>query len=78
MLTAWLMTGIVSRLDEMTNDQASVSQHRLQQLHKLQAQILRHALSFPGVKKVVYSTCSVHEEENEQVCEEIYLKFKDR
>lgn len=71
-------SGIVSRLDSLTNDNTSVSQHRLTQLHKLQAQILRHAFSFPNVQKIVYSTCSVHEEENEQVCDEIYEKFKDR
>lgn len=73
-----LFTGIVSRLDSLTNDDASVSQRRLGQLHKLQAQILRHAFSFPKVKKIVYSTCSINEEENEQVCEEIYEKFKER
>lgn len=71
-------SGIVSRLDNLTNDDTSVSQHRLGQLHKLQAQILRHAFSFPKVKKIVYSTCSINEEENEQVCEEIYEKFKER
>lgn len=71
-------SGIVSRLDSLTNDDASVSQHRLGQLHKLQAQILRHAFSFPNVKKIVYSTCSINDEENEQVCEEIYEKFKER
>ncbi|XP_062614692.1 28S rRNA (cytosine-C(5))-methyltransferase-like [Saccostrea cucullata] len=71
-------SGIVNRLDNLTNDDSSTTQHRLDQLHKLQAQILRHAFSFPNVKKIVYSTCSVHEEENEQVCEEIYNIFKER
>ncbi|XP_061193726.1 28S rRNA (cytosine-C(5))-methyltransferase-like [Saccostrea echinata] len=71
-------SGIVNRLDDLTNDDSSTTQHRLDQLHKLQAKILRHAFSFPNVKKIVYSTCSVHEEENEQVCEEIYNRFKER
>ncbi|XP_061193692.1 28S rRNA (cytosine-C(5))-methyltransferase-like [Saccostrea echinata] len=71
-------SGIVNRLDDLTNDDSSTTQHRLDQLHKLQAQILRHAFSFPNVKKIVYSTCSVHEEENKQVCEEMYNRFKER
>ena len=43
------------------------SGERLRRLASLQGMLLRHALSFPAVRRVVYSTCSVTEEENEQV-----------
>ena len=44
---------------------------RLQKLASLQAKLLRHALSFPNVKRVAYSTCSVYKRENEDVVMEV-------
>ncbi|KAI4379631.1 hypothetical protein MLD38_005905 [Melastoma candidum] len=40
---------------------------RLNKLAAFQKKALAHALSFPSVEKIVYSTCSVHQIENEDV-----------
>ena len=48
-------------------DEEEPSQERLQKLSSLQYKLLAHALRFPGLKRVVYSTCAVSPEENEEV-----------
>ena len=40
---------------------------RLQSLSAFQFSLLRHAMRFPSAKRIVYSTCSTHWEENEGV-----------
>lgn len=51
---------------------------RLKQLQAFQVFILRHALlNFPNAKRIVYSTCSIHPEENEQVIDEILENVQD-
>ncbi|ROT35999.1 S-adenosyl-L-methionine-dependent methyltransferase [Sodiomyces alkalinus F11] len=42
-------------------------QKRLQSLSSFQLTLLLHAMKFPSARKITYSTCSVHAEENEQV-----------
>jgi len=61
-------SGIFHRNDKQEND---VSEDRLTRLANFQAKLLRHALSFPNVKRVAYSTCSVHKSENEEVVFEV-------
>ena len=51
-------------VDDNTDDE---TQQRLQSLSSFQRKALLHAMSFPSVDRIVYSTCSIHEEENEQV-----------
>jgi len=40
---------------------------RVQTIASFQRLALLHAMSFPNLKRIVYSTCSIHEEENEIV-----------
>lgn len=40
---------------------------RLEALSSFQLTLLLHAFGFPAARKITYSTCSVHAEENEQV-----------
>jgi len=63
-------TGMVNRIGEKTVDSEAL-ERRLTSLSNFQAMLLRHALSFPSVRRVVYSTCSVHERENELVVHDV-------
>lgn len=40
---------------------------RLEALSSFQLKILLHAFEFPAARRITYSTCSIHAEENEQV-----------
>lgn len=51
--------------------QQSFDQQRLVQLSKFQCMIVKHAMKFPSVQRVVYSTCSIHAQENENVVAEV-------
>ncbi|XP_024048146.1 probable 28S rRNA (cytosine-C(5))-methyltransferase isoform X2 [Citrus clementina] len=65
------------RLDHLLPSHASghtadpTEMERLNKLSAFQKKALRHALSFPGVERVVYSTCSIHQVENEDVIKSV-------
>ena len=65
-------------MNEVTDDTESTSKERLKTLSNFQSLMLKHALSFPNLKKLVYSTCSIHPEENEEVVQEIFSLVKDK
>lgn len=54
------------------------NEQRFKQLQAFQVFLLRHALlNFPNVKRVVYSTCSINQKENEEVIDEILTDVQD-
>lgn len=60
--------------DEITKD--GDLQTRLSKLASFQFQVVKHAMSLPNAKKIVYSTCSIHAEENERVVIDLLLDTK--
>lgn len=65
-------SGMRLSLEKQLQQENSKSEgERLESLSNFQCKILQHAMSFPDAKKVVYSTCSIHEEENECVVAQV-------
>lgn len=61
-------SGIVSQPDRVTDAEEEKDEaQRLAHLSSFQLLALLHAMSFPQVARVAYSTCSVNDEENEAV-----------
>ncbi|CAG8456115.1 280_t:CDS:10 [Diversispora eburnea] len=68
-------SGILNRLDHLLDNSSENDQEtsenslkeRLENLSEFQKKTILHAFKFPSVKKIVYSTCSIHAQENEHV-----------
>ena len=67
-------SGMMNRMSNLTDDENSSAITRLQTLSNFQLLILCHALSFPKVQRVVYSTCSINDIENEHVVQQALEK----
>ncbi|QRV75108.1 SAM-dependent methyltransferase [Ceratobasidium sp. AG-Ba] len=64
-------SGIVNRLDYLTSENTRDDAPRLASLSIFQRKMILHAMKFPAVTRIVYSTCSIHIEENEAVVEAV-------
>ncbi len=60
-------SGIVNQPDRSADVEKGDNGDRIEALSNFQLVALKHAMSFPNVNRIVYSTCSVHERENEDV-----------
>ncbi|KAF8525811.1 S-adenosyl-L-methionine-dependent methyltransferase [Hysterangium stoloniferum] len=63
-------SGIVNRLDYLTGadqEEADEQEARFDKLSSFQLSMIKHAMTFPSVQRIVYSTCSIHAAENEHV-----------
>ncbi|EJD49049.1 S-adenosyl-L-methionine-dependent methyltransferase [Auricularia subglabra TFB-10046 SS5] len=65
-------SGIVNRLDYLLSSDGDEEvddalEERLERLAAFQQSMIAHAMTFPNVRRIVYSTCSVHATENERV-----------
>lgn len=83
-------SGIVSRMDGLVDKHSAAiasnngsdnageeeSKSRILQLAQFQKSVIMHAMTFPNVERIVYSTCSIHVEENEQVVSDILADEK--
>jgi putative methyltransferase len=68
-------SGIPSRLDHLVPSTPEAEQlQRIRALSNFQLAIVSHALRFSGAKRVVYSTCSVWEMEDEGVVMRVLAK----
>lgn len=75
----------VSRMDyllpsanEVAGRGVMYTDNRVKQLSAFQESAIRHAMSWPSVKRVVYSTCSVYVEENERVVARVLAEGRER
>ncbi|KAI9555146.1 hypothetical protein GHT06_017661 [Daphnia sinensis] len=69
-------TGIISRLDpKRKSEDKDNLELRLKRLSSLQSRLVEHAATFPSVERIVYSTCSIYEEENEAVVRQVLTKI---
>ena len=62
-------TNSTAQTSDLENDNVfhEVDYARLERLANLQTKIIEHAFSFPAARRITYSTCSIHVQENEAV-----------
>ncbi|XP_075540345.1 nop2/Sun-like domain containing protein 5 [Dermacentor variabilis] len=71
-------TGLCDRPGPDLDPESAEGKERLRRLSSVQSMLLKHALRFPHCRRVVYSTCSVLRQENEDVVAEALAWAKER
>ena len=66
-----LERSLSTEVNPENNNNRNDETFRLEQLSRFQIKIIKHAALFPALRRLVYSTCSIHPEENEKVVQEI-------
>lgn len=64
-------SGLCDRPGDELDPHSAEGAERLRRLSNLQAMLLKHATRFPRCQRIVYSTCSLYEQENEAVVAEV-------
>lgn len=64
-------------IDDFEDSLDKKMKERAQHLHDFQVELVKHALKFPKIKYISYSTCSLLKKENEEVVDAI-LKYDKR
>lgn len=68
-----------SGIPHRNDSEEKIDEERLSRLSNLQYRMIVHALTeFPKLKRLTYSTCSIHRQENEDVVEKILDEFEQK
>ncbi|XP_055690601.1 28S rRNA (cytosine-C(5))-methyltransferase [Lutzomyia longipalpis] len=69
-------SGVIFQIQ--TRERTEYNEDRIGKLSRLQLKLLCHAMkTFPAVKRIVYSTCSMNVQENEMVVQQALKQFKN-
>lgn len=68
-----------SGIPHRNDSEEKIDEERLSRLSNLQHRMIVHSLTeFPKLKRLTYSTCSIHRQENEDVVEKILDEFEEK
>ncbi|CEO96878.1 hypothetical protein PBRA_005482 [Plasmodiophora brassicae] len=71
-------SGLAHHRIEASLQSMAMTPSSLQDLHRQQVDVILHAMRFPLVERITYSTCSIHRIENEDVVQEVLRRCSGR